>query len=92
LPWILLVLNLFLMLIFEYTTLLAPLDVEDFVFSYLVIPVFIVLYLRWKLYHKIKFVVPAEADLVTGRRDWLTREPGKGGVVLWERAMDIVER
>jgi amino acid transporter len=51
LPWIIFVLNIFLVLISGYTTLLTPFALKDFIFSYLVIPVFILLYLGWKFWH-----------------------------------------
>ncbi|EXJ78709.1 hypothetical protein A1O1_09111 [Capronia coronata CBS 617.96] len=69
--WILFGANIFLVLISGYTTILTPFDVKGFVFSYLVIPLFIILYLGYKLWHKTKWIIPAEADLTSGRRDWL---------------------
>jgi amino acid transporter len=51
LPWIIFVLNIFLVLILGYTTLLTPFALKDFIFSYLVIPVFILLYAGWKFWH-----------------------------------------
>ena len=50
-PWTLFVANIFLVLISGYTTLLHPFDLKGFIFSYLVIPIFIILYVGWKLYH-----------------------------------------
>ncbi|CAK7246287.1 MAG: hypothetical protein STHCBS139747_007914 [Sporothrix thermara] len=70
-PWFLFGFNIFLVFISGYTTLLHPFDVKGFVFSYLVIPLFIILYGGWKLWHKTKWVNPAEADVNSGRRDWL---------------------
>lgn len=55
--WILVVMNIFLVFISGYTTLLNPFDVKGFVFSYLVIPLFIILYIGWKLWHS-KFSGP----------------------------------
>ena len=49
-PWILFVANIFLVIISGYTTLLTPFDLKGFIFSYLVIPLFIVLYGGWKLW------------------------------------------
>ena len=51
LPWIIFFLNIFLVLISGYTTLLNPFALKDFIFSYLVIPVFIILYVGWKVWH-----------------------------------------
>ncbi|KAK6087041.1 amino acid permease [Seiridium cupressi] len=70
-PWILFGANIFLVFISGYTTLLTPFDLKGFIFSYLVIPVFIILYIGWKLYHKTKWVNPAEADITSGKREWL---------------------
>jgi amino acid transporter len=50
-PWILFVANIFLVFISGYTTLLNPFDVKGFVFSYLVIPLFLILFLGWKFWH-----------------------------------------
>ncbi|RDW73578.1 hypothetical protein BP6252_07485 [Coleophoma cylindrospora] len=71
LPWILFVTNIFLVFISGYTTLLTPFDLKGFIFSYLVIPLFFILFIGWKLWHKTKWVNPAEADLTSGRREWL---------------------
>lgn len=54
-PWILFVGNIFLVFISGYTTLLTPFDLKGFIFSYLVIPIFIILYIGWKLYHSMYF-------------------------------------
>lgn len=53
--WVLVVTNIFLVFISGYTTLLNPFDVKGFVFSYLVIPLFIILYFGWKLWHSKSF-------------------------------------
>ncbi|EPE09347.1 amino acid permease [Ophiostoma piceae UAMH 11346] len=70
-PWILFVANIFLVIISGYTTLLTPFDLKGFIFSYLVIPLFIVLYGGWKLWFKTSWVKSVDADLASGRRDWL---------------------
>lgn len=49
-PWVLFIANLILVLLSGYTTILNPFDVKGFVFSYLVIPLFIILYAGWKLW------------------------------------------
>jgi amino acid transporter len=51
LPWIIIRLNIFLVLISGYTTLLTPFALKDFIFSYLAIPVFVFLYVGWKFWH-----------------------------------------
>ncbi|RSM01873.1 hypothetical protein CDV31_011157 [Fusarium ambrosium] len=70
-PWTLFGANIFLVIISGYTTLLTPFDLKGFIFAYLVIPIFIALYVGWKLWHKTKWVNPTEADITSGRREWL---------------------
>ncbi|UPL03358.1 hypothetical protein LCI18_014292 [Fusarium solani-melongenae] len=89
-PWTLFGANIFLVIISGYTTLLTPFDLKGFIFAYLVIPIFIALYVGWKLWHsrflarerledsftnekikETKWVNPAEADITSGRREWL---------------------
>lgn len=89
LPWILFFMNLFLVLISGYTTILTPFAVKDFIFSYIVIPIFIILYAGWKFYHKTEWVKPIEADLVSGRRDWLDVDAEKDGKSMVSRARNI---
>ncbi|KAI1777508.1 amino acid permease/ SLC12A domain-containing protein [Hypoxylon cercidicola] len=69
--WFVVLLNLFLVFISGYEVFVGGFAAVDFVFSYLVIAIFTVLYLGWKFVKGTKFVSPAEADLVTGRRDYL---------------------
>ncbi|KAG4412649.1 hypothetical protein IFR04_014220 [Cadophora malorum] len=90
LPWIIFFLNIFLVLISGYTTLLNPFALKDFIFSYLVIPVFIILYVGWKSWHKTKWIVPADADLVTGRRDWLNPENEEMEKTWFARARNVI--
>ncbi|KAI9733686.1 MAG: General amino acid permease [Cirrosporium novae-zelandiae] len=90
-PWALVIINIFLVFIQGYTTLLAPFAPVDFVFFYLVIPLFIIFYLGWKFWHKTKFIKPHEADLVSGRRDWLNSQGNHADndiedISFWKRA------
>ncbi|KAI9739680.1 MAG: General amino acid permease [Cirrosporium novae-zelandiae] len=89
--------NSFLLIIQGYTTLLTPWQPVAFVCSYLVIPIFLVLFFSYKFVRKTSFVRLEEMDLVTGRREWLAvrskagdnddtdREDGKGRVKRWAR-------
>ncbi|KAI1102060.1 amino acid permease/ SLC12A domain-containing protein [Jackrogersella minutella] len=79
--WLVVVLNLFLVFISGYEVFVGGFAAVDFVFSYIVIAIFVVLYVGWKLVKGTKIVSVAEADLVTGRRDYLTRaeEDGASG-------------
>jgi amino acid transporter len=63
--------NIFLLLISGYTTLLHPFQAVNFVFSYVVIPIFLGLYVFWKFYKRTKFVNLLNIDLVSGRRQFL---------------------
>ena len=63
--------NTFLMLISGYTAFLAPFDIATFVTSYVVLAVFVVLYVSWKVIKRTKLVKLMEMDLTTGR----TRDP-----------------
>jgi len=42
-------------------------SIQDFVTAYVVIPIYLGLFLFWKLYKKTKFVKASEADLWTGK-------------------------
>ncbi|KAM0751215.1 general amino acid permease AGP3 [Meredithblackwellia eburnea MCA 4105] len=53
-----------------WTAFLSPFSINDFFMNYIMIPVFIIMYLGFKLVKKTKWVKPEEADLVTGRRNW----------------------
>lgn len=44
-------------------------DFQSFVFSYFMIPFFIVFFVAHKLYHKTKFVTPQNMDLVSGLQE-----------------------
>jgi yeast amino acid transporter len=64
-------LNLFLLLIQGYENFITPWKPVDFVFSYIVIVLFVVLLVGWKLWHRTKLVNLAEVDLSYGRRTYL---------------------
>lgn len=64
-------LNVFLLFIQGYGTLLTPFKPVDFVFSYIVIALFIILLAFWKVYKRTKVVNLAEVDLQYGRRTYL---------------------
>lgn len=61
--------NTFFVLIYGYQTLLKPFQKVNFVVSYIVIVIFVVLGVFWKLWKKTKVVKLEEMDLVSGRRD-----------------------
>jgi amino acid transporter len=82
-------LNIFLVIIQGYSTLLHPWQPVSFVFSYLVLVLFVGLYLFWRFYRKTSFVKLDEVDLQYGRREYLddtnTDEPEKKKVPFWVR-------
>lgn len=61
--------NVFLLLIQGYATLLTPWQPVSFVFSYIIVVLFVVLFVGWKVAKKTRFVDLAEVDLQYGRRD-----------------------
>ncbi|KAJ9502560.1 hypothetical protein LTR99_007626 [Exophiala xenobiotica] len=64
-------LNIFLLFIQGYGTFLTPFKPVDFVFSYIVIALFVILMAFWKVYKRTKVVNLAEVDLQYGRRTYL---------------------
>ncbi|KAI2464791.1 amino acid permease/ SLC12A domain-containing protein [Annulohypoxylon bovei var. microspora] len=67
--WFVVLLNTFLVFISGYEVFVGGFHAVDFVFSYVVIAIFVVLYVGWKVVKGTKIVGAAEADLVTGRRE-----------------------
>jgi amino acid transporter len=67
--WFVVTINLFLVIISGYTTVIPPFQAVNFVFNYIVIVIFVVLFIFWKLYKKTKWVKLMEMDLMSGRRD-----------------------
>jgi yeast amino acid transporter len=67
--WFVVILNLFLVVISGYQSLLGGFHAVDFIFNYIVLVVFVLLYMFWKFYKKTKWVKLMEIDLLLGRRD-----------------------
>ncbi|RWA05646.1 hypothetical protein EKO27_g9458 [Xylaria grammica] len=67
--WFVVLLNLFLVFISGYSVFIGGFAAVDFVFDYIVLVIFTLLYLFWKILKRTKFVSLAEVDLVTGRRE-----------------------
>lgn len=63
------VINIFLLLIQGYATFLTPWQPVAFVFSYIIVVLFVLLFVFWKFWKKTEFVNLAEVDLQRGRRD-----------------------
>ncbi|CAJ2505001.1 Uu.00g123950.m01.CDS01 [Anthostomella pinea] len=74
--WFVVFINLFLVFISGYEVFVGGFAAVDFVFSYIVLVIFTLLFLFWKVFKGTKFVDLMDADLVTGRREDLVQ----GGV------------
>ncbi|PMD48146.1 amino acid permease [Hyaloscypha variabilis F] len=69
--WFIVVINFFLVVISGYKALLSGFHAVDFVFNYIVLVIFVLLYLFWRVFKKTKMVKLLEIDLVSGRREYL---------------------
>ncbi|KAF7542034.1 hypothetical protein G7054_g149 [Neopestalotiopsis clavispora] len=74
--WFVVIINLFLVFISGYSVFVGGFAAVDFVFSYLVLAIFTVLYVFWKILKRTKIVDLMEMDLVTGRREGLGQHNG----------------
>ncbi|KAF2202393.1 amino acid permease [Delitschia confertaspora ATCC 74209] len=70
--------NVFLILFQGYTAFLRPFSAKDFVINYILIPVFLGLYLGYKVWNKTEIVRPEVMDIWTGRREDLTKSDAYG--------------
>lgn len=61
--------NIFLVFFQGYTAFLNPFSSTDFVINYILLPVFVLLILGWKLLKRTKWVKLEEMDIWSGRRD-----------------------
>ncbi|CAF9927360.1 MAG: hypothetical protein HETSPECPRED_006565 [Heterodermia speciosa] len=61
--------NIFLIFFQGYTAFLNPFSVTDFVIDYILLPVFVLLVLGWKLFKRTKLVKLEDMDIWTGRRE-----------------------
>ncbi|KAL9002525.1 MAG: hypothetical protein Q9188_004548 [Gyalolechia gomerana] len=60
--------NVFLIFFQGYTAFLNPFSAKDFVINYILLPVFVILLVGYKVWKKTKWVKAAEMDIWTGRR------------------------
>lgn len=67
--WFVVVLNFFLVVISGYKSLIGGFHAVNFVFNYIVLVVFILLFLFWKLWKKTAWVKLLDIDLLEGRRE-----------------------
>ena len=61
--------NIFLVFFQGYTAFLNPFSSTDFVINYILLPVFVLLILGWKILKRTKWVKLEEMDIWTGRRE-----------------------
>ncbi|KAA8650252.1 amino acid permease [Aspergillus tanneri] len=61
--------NIFLIFFQGYTAFLNPFSVDDFVINYILLPVFVLFVVGYKIWNKTKIVKLEEMDIWTGRRE-----------------------
>lgn len=66
--------NVFLVFFQGYTAFLNPFSSTDFVINYILLPVFLILLVGFKLWKKTKLVKLSEMDIWTGRREIIYSE------------------
>ncbi|KAI0475153.1 amino acid permease/ SLC12A domain-containing protein [Xylariaceae sp. FL0804] len=71
--WFVVCINTFLVLVSGFSVFVGGFAAVDFVFSYIVLVIFAVLYVGWKLFKGTRIVDLRTVDLVTGRREGLAR-------------------
>ncbi|KAH8695305.1 amino acid permease [Talaromyces proteolyticus] len=97
-PWgtlFVVALNLFLVFIQGYSTLLTPWQPVAFVFNYIILVLFFGLWMFWKFWKKCKFVDLRKVDLNKDRRDVLddtVEDEEVRKVSLFKRAVGLVRR
>ncbi|KAL9027297.1 MAG: hypothetical protein Q9196_004155 [Gyalolechia fulgens] len=84
--------NVFLIFFQGYTAFLNPFSAKDFVINYILLPVFVILLVGYKVWKKTKWVKAAEMDIWTGRRTDLDDEKKREDVEGLGRAEDDGER
>lgn len=83
--------NIFLIFFQGYTCFLNPFSSTDFVINYILLPVFVLFVVVYKVWNKTRWVKLEEMDIWTGRREFAEREtqPAKPRQ-WWSRIRDIV--
>lgn len=82
--------NVFLVFFQGYTAFLNPFSAEDFVINYILIPVFVLFFVVYKLWNKTKMVKLEEMDIWTGRRELVVCEEVPKSRSCWSRIEEIV--
>lgn len=82
--------NIFLIFFQGYTAFLKPFSVDDFVANYILLPVFVLFVVAYKVWNKTKIVKLEEMDIWTGRRE-LVDEGESGKAKTWrKRVKDVI--
>ncbi|KAJ5691871.1 hypothetical protein N7462_001294 [Penicillium macrosclerotiorum] len=83
--------NIFLVFFQGYTCFLNPFSATDFVINYILIPVFVLFVVAYKIWNKTKWVKLEEMDIWTGRRDFAATDDSqtKRPQQWWSRISDI---
>lgn len=85
---------MFLIFFQGYPAFLNPFSAEDFVINYLLLPVFVLFVVFWKVFKKTKFVKLQDMDIWSGRRHYgdvaevPDAEVGKGNLI-WKKARRV---
>ncbi|UJR32571.1 hypothetical protein I4U23_020032 [Adineta vaga] len=82
--------NIFLIFFQGYTSMIPPFDIANFVVSYILIPVFLLLFFIYKFWRKTQWVKPSQMDIRTGRRLLNEDKIEKENTNLWSRIRAII--
>jgi amino acid transporter len=83
--------NLFLVFFQGYTAFLNPFSAQGFVINYILLPVFVLFVVGYKVWKKTKWVRLEEMDIWTGRREYSESEVlTKHLKPWWIRVRDVV--
>ncbi|KAJ5640141.1 uncharacterized protein N7484_008003 [Penicillium longicatenatum] len=66
--------NIFLVFFQGYTCFLNPFSASDFVINYILLPVFVLFFVVYKVWNKTKWVQLEDMDIWTGRREFVNEE------------------
>lgn len=81
---------IFLVFFQGYTAFLNPFSVTDFVINYILLPVFLLFFIVYKLWNKTKLVKLEEMDIWTGRRELLDQEEVRKPRSCWSWVEEVV--
>ena len=82
--------NVFLIFFQGYTTLLRPFDKVSFIVSYILIPVFLILFFGYKFWRKTRWIQASEMDIWSGRRIVGEEEIKVENRTIWSRIKSII--